>query len=161
MGFSELWCSWILSCLSSAVISVLVNGTPTRVFGISRGLRQGCPLSPMLFNIVAEALSSLLTKAVSNGFFSGFNLGADGLGISHLQFADDLVIFCGRSETQIRNVIRLLRGFEVAAGLRVNRGKSKLIGINIEDNVVSSWASLFHCKNEKFPCFYLGLSLGH
>ncbi|KAL4273570.1 hypothetical protein GQ457_13G017910 [Hibiscus cannabinus] len=52
-------------------------------------------LSPLLFNLVAEALSALLRKASSLGFFSGFSISQSAIGISHLQFADDLIIFCG------------------------------------------------------------------
>ena len=48
MGFGERWRKWILGCVSTASISVLVNGSPSRQFRISRGLRQGCPLSPFL-----------------------------------------------------------------------------------------------------------------
>ncbi|KAL4348735.1 hypothetical protein GQ457_17G000410 [Hibiscus cannabinus] len=123
MGFGFVWCQWILKCISSAYISVLVNGSPTAPFAIRRGLRQGWPLSPLLFNIVAEALSALLKKATTYGFFKGFLVGRDGFEVSHLQFTDELILFCGASESQIKNVVRILRGFEVAAGLKLNLKK--------------------------------------
>ncbi|KAL4318837.1 hypothetical protein GQ457_18G015900 [Hibiscus cannabinus] len=160
MGFGSRWCSWIQDCISSTMISVLVNGSSTKSFNISRGLRQGCPLSPILFNLVAEALSSLLHKAVSCGLFNGIQVGNDSVEISHLQFADDLIIFCRDNESQIRNIVRILRGFELVSGLQINLRKSKLLGINVEESLVDSWASIFHCKSEKLPCIYLGLPLG-
>ena len=49
MGFGEKWCSWICTCISTVQFSVLVNGSPADFFGSSRGLRQGDPLSPLLF----------------------------------------------------------------------------------------------------------------
>ncbi|XP_039045544.1 uncharacterized protein LOC120185370 [Hibiscus syriacus] len=64
-GFGEIWCRWIHKCISSAKISILVNGAPTEGFSISRGLRQGCSLSPLLFNIVGEALNLMLIKATN------------------------------------------------------------------------------------------------
>lgn len=58
-------------CISSSSFSALVNGSPTRQFSASRGLRQGDSLSPFLFTIVTEALGALLIKAKEIGFVSG------------------------------------------------------------------------------------------
>ncbi|GMI67616.1 hypothetical protein HRI_000430900 [Hibiscus trionum] len=136
MGFGSRWCGWIKECLESARISVLVNGSHTKTFSISKGLRQGWPMSPFLFNVVAEALSSFLSKAISKGLFNRFRIGTEALELSHLQFADDLIIFCGNSEAQVRNVVRLLKGFELASGLKINLEKSKLIGINVDSEKI-------------------------
>ncbi|KAL4312751.1 hypothetical protein GQ457_01G025880 [Hibiscus cannabinus] len=160
MGFRSVWCQWIYSCISSANVSILVNGSPTIPFTIGRGLRQGCPLSPMLFNLVAEALSALLRKATVLGFFNGFSIGQPALEVSHLQFADDLIIFCGPSKTQIINIVRIFKGFEIAGGLKLNLSKTSLMGINVDEQVLNTWANFIHCKGEKLPCQYLGLPLG-
>ncbi|KAL4384774.1 hypothetical protein GQ457_15G024410 [Hibiscus cannabinus] len=160
LGFGSVWCQWISTCLSTSYILVLVNGSPTHSFAIGRGLRQGYPLSPMLFNIVAEALSALLRKTTSCGFFSGFHIGQNKIEVSHIQFADDLILFFGAAETQIKNVVRILKGFELAAGLKLNLHKSKLFGVNVDDLKIESCAALLHCKSEKFSCQYLGLPLG-
>ena len=63
MGFGFKWHHWIHSCVSANQFSVLVNGSPKGFFSSSRGLRQGNPLSPMLFIIVAEALNALMNRA--------------------------------------------------------------------------------------------------
>ncbi|XP_071687382.1 uncharacterized protein [Rutidosis leptorrhynchoides] len=62
---------WIMSCLSSASISILVNGSPTREFSMGRGVRQGDPLSPFLFILAAEGLNILTKAAVDRGLFKG------------------------------------------------------------------------------------------
>ncbi|GMI78979.1 hypothetical protein HRI_001567200 [Hibiscus trionum] len=160
MGFGSKWQNWIRKCICSTSISVLINGSSTKSFRISRGLRQGCPLSPLLFNIVAEGLSSFLKKATSRGFFNGVSIGDSDVKISHLQFADDLVVFCENSEMKIRNVIRILRGFGIASGLRMNLLKTKQIGINVEQEVLENWAVSIPCKVEKLQSQYLGLPLG-
>ncbi|KAL4355431.1 hypothetical protein GQ457_06G037310 [Hibiscus cannabinus] len=163
MNFGEKWCDWIFKCILSATISVLANGVPSDRFEISRGLRQGCSLSPMLFNIVGEALNRLLSKAVESGLFSGFVIGkGDGQTmVSHLQFADDLMIFCEASLEQVLNVKRVLRVFELASGLQLNLKKSMIFGINVAEEDLSHWADLVGCDVGHFPTSYLGLPLGH
>ncbi|XP_071708247.1 uncharacterized protein [Rutidosis leptorrhynchoides] len=67
MGFGTKWCKWISSCLKSATISILINGSPTSEFNLKRGVRQGDPLSPFLFIIAAEGLNILTKVAVDRG----------------------------------------------------------------------------------------------
>ena len=64
-GFSEKWRKWIRYCISTVKFSILINDSPSNFFGSSRELRQGDPLSPMLFDIVMEALSCMLDVATS------------------------------------------------------------------------------------------------
>ncbi|KAL4388335.1 hypothetical protein GQ457_09G021820 [Hibiscus cannabinus] len=160
MGFRCKWRSWISYCISSATISVLVNGSPTNRFSIKRGLRQGCPLSPFLFNCMGEALSLLLEKARSFRVFKGVEVGNSGFVVSHIQFADDLIVFTEASVANSRNIKRILRVFEVVSGLRLNPRKSKLYGLNVENCLVEDWAQQIQCIVDKFPTTYLGLPLG-
>ncbi|KAL4366542.1 hypothetical protein GQ457_05G026420 [Hibiscus cannabinus] len=159
MGFRDVRCHSIL-CISLAYISVLINGSPTSLFAIMRGLRQGCPLSPLLFNIIAEALSTLIQQENAKGLFKGFLVGQATFKISHIQFADDLIMFYGAGESQIKNIVRILREFELASRLKLNLKKSKLVGINVDEKKTDYWATLLHCQSEKIPCQYLGLPLG-
>lgn len=66
LGFCVKWRNWISTCLKSASASVLVNGSPTEEFTVTRGLRQGDPLSPFLYLIVAQGLSGTVSKACFN-----------------------------------------------------------------------------------------------
>lgn len=91
-GFGEKWCSWIAYCISFVRFSVLVNGSPNGFFSSSRGLRQGDPLSPLLFVFVMEALSRMISTVVSGGLLEGFIVG--NASFSHLLFADDTLVFC-------------------------------------------------------------------
>ncbi|MCI50664.1 LINE-1 reverse transcriptase like, partial [Trifolium medium] len=70
-------------------MSVLVNGSPTEEICIKRGLKQGDPLAPLLFLIVAKGLGALMRKAVERGRFHPFKVGHDGVPVSILQYADD------------------------------------------------------------------------
>ena len=74
MGFGERWIKWIEWCISTVRFSVLINGSPSSFFQTSRGLRQGDPLSPYLFVIAMEVFSSMLRRAISGGFLSGWRV---------------------------------------------------------------------------------------
>jgi len=70
LGFCPKWICWIEGCLSSASVSVLVNGSPTNKFIPQRGLRQGDHLTPLLFNIVSEGLTGLMREALIRAYLA-------------------------------------------------------------------------------------------
>nr|GFD04649.1 RNA-directed DNA polymerase, eukaryota, reverse transcriptase zinc-binding domain protein [Tanacetum cinerariifolium] len=92
MGFNEKWMNWISGYLSSTTSSILINGSPTREFNISRGLRQGDPLSPILFIIAMEGLHVAIEDDIAAGLYRGLKVNT--LILSHLFFADD-TLFIG------------------------------------------------------------------
>jgi hypothetical protein len=63
-GFGVKWRAWMKTCVCNGNLSVLVNGSPTEQVNISKGLKQGDPLAPFLFLIVAEGFSGVMRKAV-------------------------------------------------------------------------------------------------
>ncbi|GKC63410.1 RNA-directed DNA polymerase, eukaryota [Tanacetum coccineum] len=87
MGFGSKWRTWIASCLSSASISCMINGSPSNEFKMERGLRQADPLSPFLFLIVAEALQVCILDACNKGLYNGVSLAGCGDNVSLLQYA--------------------------------------------------------------------------
>ena len=93
LGFPANYVQLVMKCISSATFSVLVNGQPTRCFRPSRGLRQGDPLSPFLFVLCAEGLSTLIRDAERKKLIHGAKIGRRVAPISHLFFADDSLLF--------------------------------------------------------------------
>jgi hypothetical protein len=161
-GFSERWRCWILFCLSTVRFSVLVNGSPCGFFQSTRGLRQGDPLSPMLFVIVMEASSKLLDKAIEEGSLAGFSVSGgsnEPMTVSHLLFADDTLIFCDVDPSQLLYLRVILNRFEAASGLRINLGKSELVPVrDVAD--IENLAAILGCKTSSLSMKYLGLPLG-
>jgi hypothetical protein len=148
-------------CLSTVWFSILVNGNPCGFFRSTRGLRQGDPLSPMLFVIVMEALSKLLDKATVGNFLTGFSMGGGPsapISVSHLLFADDTLIFCDADPSQVLFLRLVLTWFEAVSGLRINLGKSELVPVgDVAD--IKELAGLLGCKTSALPMKYLGLPL--
>ena len=72
IGIPLLGVNWIMGCVSSSCFAVLVNGSPSDFFLASRGLRQGCPLSPLLFILIMESLSRIILDAQHKGCIKGF-----------------------------------------------------------------------------------------
>ncbi|XP_057742891.1 uncharacterized protein LOC130961174 [Arachis stenosperma] len=98
IGFGRTWRSWIKECVRTASMSILVNGSPSKPVRMERGLCQGDPLSPFLFVLVVDVLNRMIGEAVRNGRISPLLVGRDNIELSHLQFADDTILFCPPDE---------------------------------------------------------------
>jgi hypothetical protein len=159
-GFDDKWCSWMKACICVGNMSVLVNGSPTEEICISRGLKQGDPLAPLLFLIVAEGLGALMRTAVERGRFQPFLVGREGLPVSILQYADDTLCIGEASVENLWTLKAVLRGFEMASGLKVNFWKSGLVGINVTNEFLTMASDFLNCRISDLPFKYLGLPVG-
>lgn len=92
--------------------SILLNGVSVDNFHGSRGLRQGDPLSPFLFFMLAEAFGTLLSKGFQGGLMEGFEIGNNGVVVSHLQFVDDTIVMFKNSVNQLKYSWCVLQCFE-------------------------------------------------
>jgi hypothetical protein len=127
---------------------------------ISKGLKQGDPLAPFLFLLVAEGLGALMSRAVELNFFKPFVVKQGEAQISHLQYADDTLLIGDDSVENIWCMKAILRWFELMSGLKVNFSKSKLYGINVESGLLSVAAKFLNCLLGSMPFMYLGLPVG-
>ncbi|KAL9663373.1 hypothetical protein QQ045_018759 [Rhodiola kirilowii] len=160
MGFGVKWRQWILECISTPKLAVVVNGSPIEEFSMERGLRQGNPLSPFLFLMVAEGLSRLLSKAKDVGDLRGVELVRNGERMNHLQYPDDTVIFCEAEMVEIKALRRILKSFEASSGLRINYSKSKCVGIGVKEIELRQYAQTLGCDTGQLLMEYLGIPVG-
>ena len=129
-GFEENWIRWIINLVSSAFFSILVNGTPSQPFSATRGIRQGDPLSPFLFIIIAEGLGRLLRDMQNSGQIKGLNLCENQPAQTHQQFVDDNMLMGPSSVQEARGIKKGLDLFLLASGLEINKEKSQVFFLN-------------------------------
>ena len=162
MGFGDRWRRWLRTCVSTVRFSVLVNGSPAGFFGSSRGLRQGNPLSPLLFLLIMKVLSRILKKTEEGGFIQCFHVGpvnSTSIRVSHLLFANDTILFSDASREQILSIRLVLSCFQVFTGLKVNVGKSEIVFIREVRNI-QSLANILQCRVGSLPMIYSDMPLG-
>ena len=158
-GFGPRWCSWIRGIFFSSMSSILVNGSPTKEFPISCGLKQGDPLAPLLFILVMESLHLSVCRAVNDGTFKGLQLN-DQVNLSHLFYADDVVFVGEWSDSNLANLIKILKCFHLASELKINIHKIHLMRVCIPEVIVSHGAASIGCTVLHTPFKYLGVVVG-
>ena len=113
-------------CVTFVTYSVLINGEEKGNITPKRGLRQGNPLSPFLFDLCTEGLSHLLNKAESTGAIEGIKLSEDGPAIHHMFFADDSLLMVKATDEQYTNIRRILKVYEENSGQMISLAKSSI-----------------------------------
>nr|GEZ75648.1 hypothetical protein [Tanacetum cinerariifolium] len=147
-------------CFTNVRSSILVNGSPTMEFDISKGLRQGDPLSPFLFILAMEGLHALICKAINMGIYRGAIIGHDYTRISHLIYVDDVIFVGYWSATNVNNLLCILRCFFLVSGLKINVQKCSLLGVGVSDDEVLNMAHIIGCGVADFLFKYLGVPVG-
>ncbi|XP_026444361.1 uncharacterized protein LOC113344649 [Papaver somniferum] len=93
MGFGGKLCKWLKFCYSTSTFSVLINGSSFGYFTSSRGVRQGCPVYPLLFNIAMEGFSRYMDRASQLSLFSGLSVTSSSIIASEFGCATDNLPF--------------------------------------------------------------------
>ncbi|XP_074266809.1 uncharacterized protein LOC141590096 [Silene latifolia] len=123
LNFPPFFIHLIMECTRSASYSLVLNGESFRHFKGAKGLRQGDPLSPLLFTIAMEYLSRILAYTTATFPFK-FHPLCSPLRLSHLMFADDLLLFCKGDVKSIMVILRFFSTFSHASGLQMNPTKT-------------------------------------
>jgi hypothetical protein len=141
-GFGHIMTRWIMGCVSSASLAILVNGEASKFIKSERGICRGCPLSPLLFILVMEGLSLSLNKSLWDGKLSGIKVSCL-VRILHLLFVDDVIIMKKTSVDEWKEIHKLLNIFCVAFGLEINLNKSTFHHYGVQPDVLLVLTDLF------------------
>lgn len=153
LGFDYKWRMLIGNLLSSSTTRVLLNGLPGSVITHRRGLRQGDPLSPLLFVIIMDALTRIVVKADQLGLFERLSNRQH----DHRMFsyADDMVIFATPTVQDMSLIKGILQVFGEASGLKTNMAKSTVLPIRCQEKNINLIRRDMDCDISSFPCKYL------
>jgi ribonuclease HI len=158
-GFDRLWVNWILNLTSSAFFSILINGVPSRPFSPSRGIRQGDPLSPFLFIIMAEGLSRSIHAAIASNLLTGLPLHGISPPISHSQFVDDTLMMGTPTAREANSLLSILQTFSEASGMDCNKDKSQIFFFNTPPPIQRHVSDILGFNRSSLPSKYLGIPL--
>ncbi|CAA0833358.1 DNAse I-like superfamily protein, partial [Striga hermonthica] len=161
MGFHGKFINWILSCISHPTFSFNLNGANCGFVKATRGIRQGDPLSPYLFIIVSEVLSSYLHYLMTSRQFKGIKIAKNAPMLSHLLFADDALVFCKADDYHARLMLNILHNYKGFTGQKVNLHKSSMfLSRNCRPDMVCRISAILSGVVVKRSSRYLGLPLG-
>jgi hypothetical protein len=130
-GFEPAYVHKIMQLVRGGQMVISINGEVGPYFRNKRGLRQGDPISPLLFDFVADALDAILSKARVAGHIEGVVPHLIPGGVSHLQYADDTMILLQNTDRGIRNLKFILLCFELLSGMKINFHKSEVIVMGV------------------------------
>jgi hypothetical protein len=149
-GFWTQWCQWTDSIIQGGHVGIKINDQVSPNFETKKWLRQEDPLSPLLFNIVADMLAIFIKRAKSKGQIDGVvpHLVDDGLLI--LQYADDTIIFMDHDMEKAKNLKVLLCAFENLSGLKINFYKSEMYYFGEAKEAKEQSSAIFGCRGIPF-----------
>jgi hypothetical protein len=133
-GFSPTWMSIIEGLLHNGSVGVRINDCNSDFFLTSRGVTQGDPISPILFNFMADVFTKILSKAVVNRQLAGLLQELGGGGIISMQYADDTLLFLENNLSSAINLKWIMTCFEHMSCMRINFHKCDLVPINVDEN---------------------------
>jgi hypothetical protein len=160
-GFDQSFVNWIRAYIGFPWIAPMVNGRVMNFFKASRGLRLGCPLSPLLYAIQASVLSYQLENSRIRSNLQGLKITQGVKEINHTQFADDTLLLGGASLLVAKRFKEELDAYVAVSGSEISQAKSKIYGWNITPKEMLGISRVLgmegHIKWETFN--YLGIPI--
>ncbi|KAK9195743.1 hypothetical protein WN943_003868 [Citrus x changshan-huyou] len=158
MGFDAKWVALMMLCVSTVRYRVLREGKELGPIVPCRGLRQGDPLSPYLFILCVDGLSSLIRRQERNGLIHGVRIARGAPSVSHLFLADDSFLFFRANDNEANLIKHLLAVYGRASGQVVNFSKSSIsFSANVVESVSREICAILEVNSTANHGAYLGL----
>ena len=143
-------------CVTTSTFAVLVNGRPQGGWiHLQHGIRQGCPLAPLLFILTADALAVCTMQLCRKGHLAGFQSPGIPGGIPLLQYADDTTFIIQGSWAAAHTLSAMMDIFSDFSGLRLNRAKSTFIGFGLSAEEMVCCSRILTTPIGELPIRYL------
>ena len=119
MGIERTCLNIVKAIYDKPTANIILNGEKLKAFPLRSGIRQECPLSPLLFNIVLEILATTIREEKE---IKGIQIGKEEVKLS--LFADDMILYIKNPKDSIRKLLELISEFSKVAGYKINTQKS-------------------------------------
>ena len=154
----EQFVYWVERCITTSWFSVALNGSLHGFFEGRRGVRQGDPLSPYLFVLGMEVLTGILDYGAKGPLFT-FHPKCRRESLSHLMFADDVLIFSGANRDSLSIIKQGLGLFQGLSGLEINQDKSEMFFGGCNEVECDELVATMGFRLGALPVRYLGVPL--
>ncbi|KAL2905125.1 LINE-1 retrotransposable element ORF2 protein [Bienertia sinuspersici] len=158
LNFPIQFTDWVMECISTPMFSLVLNGTPHGFFKSKRGLRQGDPLSPLIFVLCMEYLSRTMRRMAEDKQFK-FHLRCKAMALSHLCFADDLILCCKGETYSIQKILKSFHHFSKVSGLIANNSKTEVYSCGMKEEEINNIIEESGFKKGSLPFKYLGVPI--
>nr|GEZ41484.1 hypothetical protein [Tanacetum cinerariifolium] len=158
-GFHKILIKWVMSCISSTSFTTNVNGDHMGFFKGMHGLRQGDPLSPYLFTLVMEVFNLVLKREIDRILSFKYHWLCKELKLTHLCFADHLLLFCNGDSIYVAVLNKVLKEFGGMSGLLPNITKNIVFYGNVKEISRQRILNIMPFREGYLPVMYLGVPL--
>ncbi|XP_058757557.1 uncharacterized protein LOC131630833 [Vicia villosa] len=143
LGFPHIYVNWIMACVTTGSYRFSINGTPSKILKAKRGLRQGDPISPLLFVLVMEYFHRILQGLCRVPNFN-FHPKCEKLKIINLCFADDILMFVRGDLESVKLIMDKVRGFSASTGLQISipKRRTQLLK-SVIFSIANYWMQIF------------------
>ncbi|XP_074299886.1 uncharacterized protein LOC141631065 [Silene latifolia] len=158
LKFSDQFTQKVMMCIKTTSFILSLNGSAIGYFKGQRGLRQGNPISPLIFTMCMDYLTRLIKFATDTWPFK-YHPMCKTLKLTHLMFADDLFMFCKGNANSIMLLMRAFSSFSQTSGLSMNNAKSEIFFNGMKEDLKSDIKQVTGFTEGSMPFRYLGVPI--